>query len=300
MTDKENVYSLGLIGHPLEHSLSPRLHHAALAGMALEGKYRLYPIPPFPQGKPAMIELLDLVRSGKLHGLNVTIPHKQNVMGYLDEISPEARSIGAVNTVYYDGDGLWGDNTDAPGFLTDLAQLTGENLDKSGVQEALILGAGGSARAVTYALLGSGWRVRIAARRIGQAHELVKCFHPTDFKDWISAHDIDGSSLETIKTGTKLIVNATPVGMWPHVDDNPWPKGVSLPADAKVYDLVYNPPETDLMRTARAAGLSARNGLGMLVEQAALALERWTDMLVPRGPMWMSVNEFVNTEYQKG
>lgn len=298
----ESAFSLGLIGYPLEHSVSPRLHHAALATMGAAGEYRLYPIPPFPEGAPAMIRLLESMRLGEVHGLNVTIPHKQNVMGFLDEITPATRAIGAVNTVFLDGRRLCGENTDAPGFLADLAQLISGREAERTAGTALILGAGGSARAVVYALLQDGWQVMVAARRVVQAQELVGDIQDCDdislgpdVRDRISAHNLEHPTIEMIKSRSQLIVNTTPVGMWPHVEANPWPEDVTMPHAAMVYDLVYNPPETAFIHSARAAKLPARNGLGMLIEQAALALERWTGLPVPRTPMWESVPEYVIT-----
>src|SRR6266508_433141 len=146
---------LGLIGYPLGHSLSPKLHTAALRSCDLEGDYSLFPIPP--ADKQVLKDLLNRVRSDEIHGLNVTIPHKQSVIAYLDELTSTAKSIGAVNTIYLRQNKLIGDNTDASGFLSDLKRfLTAETLPPSGMirhgdMNALVLGAGGSARAVVYA-----------------------------------------------------------------------------------------------------------------------------------------------------
>ncbi len=165
---KPPPFALGLTGHPLGHSLSPQLHNAALAALGLEGAYRLYPVAPLPEGQAALAELVGRLRSGELHGLNVTIPHKQAVMPLLDRLSPAARAIGAANTLVLRGGELLGENTDAPGFLVDLHTRLGAHLPR-GSGRALVLGAGGSARAVVYALAGAGWQVRLAARRTTQA-----------------------------------------------------------------------------------------------------------------------------------
>ena len=175
------IYHLGLIGYSLEHSLSPKIHTAALKACGLQGKYSLFPIAP--EDKQGLKDLLNRVRPGELHGLNVTIPHKQNVIPLLDELTPTAKAIGAVNTIYLRRDKLIGDNTDAPGFLADLKKILadspspilGEGLavrEKS----AIVLGAGGSARAVVYALLIDGWQITIAARRLEQAQQLTDSF----------------------------------------------------------------------------------------------------------------------------
>jgi shikimate dehydrogenase len=305
-----SVYSLGLIGYPLQHSLSPRLHVAALERMGLPGEYRLYPIPPTPEGEKLLGETLGLVRSGQILGLNVTIPHKQAVLPYLDHLTAQARAIGAVNTIFCRSGLLTGDNTDAPGFISDLQRLlvrinrSSEIVNNSRQQRiALVLGAGGAARAIVYALWQAGWQVTVAARRPEQAVGLVTSLHqssadPTfDFSyptavpleisrlnRFISSHRNHTS--EIVIHESRLIVNATSAGMLPDVLSCPWPEELTLPEGWLVYDLVYKPSETVLMRRARAAGLPVMNGLGMLIEQAALALERWTGQPVPRQAMW--------------
>ena len=164
------MYHLGLIGYPLRHSLSPEIHIAALKACGLEGDYSLFPVSP--DDKQGLKSLLNRVRTGEITGLNVTIPHKQNVIPLLYELTPNAQAIGAVNTIYLRDNKLIGDNTDAPGFLTDLNKfLTTENTEKN--ISALVIGAGGSARAVVYALVNIGWNVTIAARRIEQGQELA-------------------------------------------------------------------------------------------------------------------------------
>jgi shikimate dehydrogenase len=306
------MLSFGLIGYPLEHSLSPRLHGAALKSMHLDGEYQLYPVPPPPGGASGLEELVEKLRRGQLRGLNVTIPHKQNVMAYLDDFSPAAAAIGAANTLYMQEGRLVGDNTDAPGFAADLTRIFDELAPTGFLKRdrfephALVLGAGGSARAVVYALLMEGWRVTIAARRLEQAGELVTGFQtfvnkgqqpfvkdqPSNLGLRITPVDLHPDSIHNLQSKITLVVNATPVGMWPQIDASPWPSGLPLPDGALVYDLVYNPAETALLKAAYSAGLVRANGLGMLVEQAALALELWTGRSVPRRPMWEIVPEF--------
>ena len=297
-------YSFGLIGYPLGHSLSPQIHVAALHALNLNGEYNLYPVRPLPDGWDELNALLAGVRVGKIHGLNVTIPHKQNIISLLDTLTPAAEAIGAVNTISLDDGKLVGDNTDALGFWMDL----NKNLDVQSFfnSEALVLGAGGSARAVIYALLSNGFHVTIAARRKKQAQELKEHFSETTeintqpvpklrqtvsetqplsggSKSSITRSSITVISLQrlinkpSIATPFSLIVNTTPVGMSPHTDASPWPQEIPYPDKAAFYDLVYNPRKTLLVSSALAAGHPAYSGLGMLVEQAALAFERWTD-----------------------
>jgi shikimate dehydrogenase len=276
------MYTLGLTGFPLSHSLSPKLHNAALTAAGLEGSYSLYPVDPaHPQ---ALVALLERVRSGEIHGLNVTIPHKQAVLPLLDKLSETAKAIGAVNTIYLKNGRLIGDNTDAAGFWDDASLLMVNRKSKienhqspiTNYRSALVLGAGGSARAVVFALKSHGWEVAVAARRIEQAQALV-----TEFGLQTA------QSLDSQTTGFDLLVNTTPLGMSPNIETCAWDWG--FPPRAFVYDLVYNPPETLLMKRARAAGLQASNGLGMLIEQAALAFELWTGHKADRTAMKMGL-----------
>jgi shikimate dehydrogenase len=277
---------LGLIGYPIDHSLSPKLHSAALQACNLDGDYSLFPIAP--NDIRSIGSLLDRVRTGELTGLNVTIPHKQNAIRFLDGLTLCAKAIGAVNTVYLKEGSLIGDNTDAQGFLSDLdtfrkewlTQIEGghENTGKS----ALIIGAGGSARAVAYALERSGWTVTIAARHIEQALGFAN--HHLQVIRYDSLH------LEDLLSTFQLIVNTTPVGMSPNTNSSIWIKDLPFPKDAALYDLIYNPRETLLFRQARNAGLQARTGMGMLVEQAALAFQIWTGHDIPRSIMFEAIN----------
>ncbi len=280
-----NTWHLGLIGHPLGHSLSPVLHQAALAEAGLVGDYALFPIPPLPEGQPALLETLQRMRQGELQGLNVTIPHKQSVLPLVDELTPSAKAIGAVNTLIHHSGRLIGHNTDAPGFLADVSQLP---LRKS--KTALLLGAGGAARAVVYALLSQGWKIFMTDLNPDQASSLYQHF---------ATQEVESANLTVIADTPQeihqassqviLIVNATPAGMHPLVNETPWPEGVALPSGACLYDLVYNPAETRLLQSAKAAGLPCRNGLGMLMEQAALSFESWTGFNPSRSRMWDEV-----------
>jgi shikimate dehydrogenase len=260
------MIKLGLIGYPVGHSLSPAIQNAALKACGLEGDYSLFPVAP--DDRQALVSLMAAVRSGELTGLNVTIPHKQNVIPLVDELTTTARAIGAVNVIYRRGDKLIGDNTDAPGFLADLKKFLATETRRPGELSALVLGAGGSARSVVYALWNDGWQVALAARRVEQAEELASHYKG------ICVLELNPDSFQP--ADVDLIVNTTPVGMTPNVEQSPLPKNSPLPKQTKVYDLVYNPRETKLVRDARAQGLQATTGLGMLIEQAALGFAMWT------------------------
>ena len=276
-------FTLGLIGWPLEHSLSPVIHTAALRSCELQGEYLPYPIPLLPEGAQALRAILDDFRAGRIDGLNVTIPHKQSVVPHLDHLTPVARAIGAVNTILRDGDELIGDNTDMEGFLRDLSSALSPR-----VGGALILGAGGAARAVVYGLCKTKWKVWVASRRLDQATELANsiselCISPVS----PISHEI--SEIKPIIPEIALIVNATPLGMAPNLDTSPWPLELPFPVDAMIYDLVYVPQETVLVRSAHGNGLRATTGLGMLIEQAALSFELWTGQQASKDAMRRAV-----------
>jgi shikimate dehydrogenase len=274
-----------LLGYPLGHSLSPRLHEAALAAAGLQGEYRRYPVPPIPQGERLLHKYMMAMRSGRLSGLNVTIPHKQSVLAMVDELTATAAAIQAVNTLFLHHDRLVGENTDAPGFLADLDSWLALT---PGL--ALVLGAGGSARAVVSALTGRGWQVRLAARRLAQADQLIQDLRlPPHTARAIGLVDLPS----ILPAAPSLVVNTTPLGMSPAVSESPWPTELPFPPGAAIYDLVYNPAETRLIQRARRLGLPARSGLGMLIEQAALAFERWTGQPASRPAMRQAVADYL-------
>ena len=285
------MIKLGLIGYPVSHSLSPKIQSAALKACDLEGEYSLFPIGP--DDMQALKDLLARVRSGEITGLNVTIPHKQNVIPFIDELTPTAKAIGAVNIIYMRANQLIGDNTDAPGFLVDLKRFLSLECDSllsprqalaPALQKvALVLGAGGSARSVIYALLNDGWHVTISARRIEQAQQLASQFEGV-YAITLNLQTFQPSNLQ-------LIVNTTPLGMTPNLDQSPLPENLSLSKHTRIYDLVYNPRETRLVRDARSQGLQATTGLGMLIEQAALGFELWTGIKPPKDILYTSVVE---------
>jgi shikimate dehydrogenase len=288
-------HRLGLIGYPLGHSLSPVMHRAALGASRLGGAYHLYPIPA--GDKAALTELVARLRTGEIGGLNVTIPHKQMMALLVDQLSPAAQAIGAVNTLIRRDGRVIGENTDAAGFLSELRQLfpPGQPDAVNQRRPALVLGAGGAARAVVYALSQAGWQVVVAARRLEGASELAAQLSTTR---QIPLQPIRLEATQLSRLGPlDLLVNATPLGMYPHVAASPWPDEIPLPESAVVYDLVYNPAETALLRRARLAGLQAVGGAGMLVEQAALSFELWTGRPALREIMRQELAAALATDY---
>jgi shikimate dehydrogenase len=284
-------FSLGLIGYPLAHSISPALHRAALQAAGLQGDYHLFEVPPLPEGEAALADLLGSLQRGELQGLNITIPHKQNLFSLLDDITPAAHKIGAVNVIFCQEGKSYGDNTDAAGFFGDLQRFLSRENRLTQPGQALVLGAGGSARAVVYALNAAGWTVTISARRIEQAQALADAIDPGQ----INAINLDTASLRSISK-VDLVVNTTPLGMHPHTTVSPWPEDIPLPQGAAVYDLVYNPSQTNLIQAARSSGLPASSGLRMLVEQAALSFERWTGRPASRQAMLQAAHSALITK----
>jgi len=268
--NKLTKFKFGLIGWPVGHSFSPALHAAALESCGLKGEYTLFPICPSSGENRALADVIQQVRQGSLHGINVTIPHKQSVIPLLDRLTLAAQEIGAVNTIYVKNGYLIGDNTDAQGFLLDLKN---KMLRQPVQKAALVLGAGGSSRAVTYTLSRAGWHVIVAARRLTQAQVLVNNLSSGQNFD-ITACCLSPDDLLGLQPA--LIVNTTPVGMSPNISNSPWAFDIPFPQDCFIYDLIYNPKETLLVQQAKSSGLEASGGLGMLVEQAALSFEIWT------------------------
>ena len=262
---------VGVIGWPVEHSVSPQMHNAALHALGLDWCYVPFAVRPerLPQAIAGM-------RALGLRGLNATVPHKQALLSLMDELTPEARAIGAVNTVLMREEGLLGHNTDAQGFLRALREAGFEPQGCS----ALVLGAGGVARAIVYALLSVGASLMLLNRTLARAEALAREFSAYG-KMLLEAGPLDASTLRRACSRADLIVNATTLGMWPQVETTPWPEEGTFPSDAFCYDVVYNPRETRWLCQARAAGCAAVDGLGMLVHQGAEALELWTGQSAP-------------------
>jgi shikimate dehydrogenase len=261
------IQLVGLIGWPVEHSVSPAMHNAAFQALGLPWHYGLLPT------DPAELETRLCTLEGQgYQGVNVTVPHKQAVMSHLDEISGAAKAIGAVNTIVVRDGRLFGHNTDGAGFLAALREAGFEPV----AQRAILLGAGGAARSVAYVLAEAGCHVTLYTRTTQRARNLAQELGEAGFELSMTPtlSQLDLASFD-------LLVNATSVGTWPQTDATPWPVAIPLPSHWTVYDLVYNPPETRLLTRARAAGATAIGGLAMLVHQGALAFELWTGQQPP-------------------
>jgi shikimate dehydrogenase len=274
---------VGLIGYPIEHSLSPAMHNSAFAALSLNWCYVPLPAPPERLG-----EAVAGLRALGLAGVNVTVPHKEAVVSYLDEVTPAAQAIGAVNTIVV-RKGLIGHNTDWQGFLTALSE---GGFDPQG-KRAVVLGAGGAARAVVHALARAGAQVTVLNRTLARAQALIQ-----DFSPLFPALPLTLQTLEEQTAGAHLLVNATPVGMWPQVDQSIWPEDLPFPGHLTVFDLVYNPRQTKLLRQAEAVGAKVIGGLGMLVHQGAAAFELWTGEKAPVEVMYEATNKILIGAHQ--
>ena len=257
----------GVIGWPIAHSLSPRLHGYWLRRHCIDGAYVPLAVRPEHLG-----EALSALAKIGFRGVNVTFPHKERALSLVDIATPAARNIGAVNTIVIDDDGqLLGSNTDAFGFIHHLRCQVPEwcSADRG---PAVILGAGGAARAIVYALVEEErvTEVRLINRDLGRAMKLAACLAgPIRPLSWT---DLSGALV-----GAKLLVNTTPLGMTgqPDLDINL----EQLPRDAVVYDIVYTPLETALMAAARARGHRVVGGLGMLMHQARPGFFAWFGLM---------------------
>jgi len=268
---------VGLIGWPVGHSLSPAMHNSAFAALSLNWRYAPLPVRPERLG-----EAVAGLRALGFVGTNVTVPHKEAVMSYLDEVTPEAQAIGAVNTIVVSEGKLIGHNTDWRGFLTALSE---GGFDPHG-KRAVVLGAGGAARAVVYALAQAGAQVAVLNRTLARAQALVQGFSPL-----FSSLPLTPQTVEMQTAETHLLVNTTPVGLWPEVDRSPWPEDLAFPGHLTVFDLVYNPRQTKLLRQVRSAGAKVIGGLGMLVHQGAAAFELWTGEKAPAETMYEAASK---------
>lgn len=274
---------VGVLGWPIAHSVSPPMHNAAFAAMGLDWCYVPLPTPP-----ERLAEAVRGLWALGFVGANVTVPHKQALLALVDDLTPAARAIGAVNTLVIKPQGILGHNTDAAGFLR---ALRGEGFDPQGC-EALLLGAGGAARSVAYALASVGARVTILNRSPERAEALAAALGQALPGAHLSAGPLERQAIAAL-TAVDLVVNATTLGMWPEVEACPWFQGVPFPARAFCYDLVYNPRETRLMRLAREAGARACDGLTMLVHQGAEAFALWTDKEPPTEIMFAACEQLL-------
>jgi shikimate dehydrogenase len=269
----------GLIGYPVAHSLSPRMQEAGFAALGIEARYELWKTP-----ASELEARVRSLRAPRMFGANVTIPHKEAVLPWLDEIDPQAERIGAVNTIVNRDGRLVGYNTDAPGFLRALQERGGPEFTLRG-RQTVVLGSGGAARGAAVALLDSQVGALTILGRTG-AHVGALVEH---LQRQSPGYNVRGVLLETFEARhilgeAEVVVNTTPVGLKPGDQTQLIDVGF-LPTETLVMDMIFNPPQTPLLQAAEEHGCLALNGLSMLLYQGTLALELWTGQNAPEEVM---------------
>lgn len=277
----------GIFGYPLGHSVSPAIQNCALDDYGLKSIYFAFECPPA-RFRYLMRHLKSLV----LDGFNVTVPYKEEVIGYLNRLSPEAKILGAVNTVKKQGKIWIGYNTDLYGFLKSLRETGFHAKNRC----AVILGAGGSARAVVYGLAKSGVRkIAIFNRTIGRAKHVVSQFKKKFPKVNWAIYPIDQRKLKEVLSNSDLLVNTTKVGLKPSdpllVSRSVFPNQKIL-----VYDLIYKPKQTKLLKLASSLGHKTMNGEAMLLHQGARAFELWTGKRAPIRDMKKALDHALHSD----
>jgi len=269
---------VGLIGFPLAHSLSPLIQGVAFAHHALPERYE-----PWETEASQLEERVRGLRAGDCLGANVTIPHKETVIPYLDELDALAEKTGAVNTIVNRQGRLHGHNTDVTGFARALAEA---GFSAQGGR-AVILGAGGAARAVGVALVEAGVaEITLSDVVPGRSEALAATLRSLGSAAAIRAFDPHDESFRETTTSCRLLVNCTPVGTRHSGSEEQLPLDAEMiPSGALVFDLVYNPPVTPLLAAARARGARVIGGLSMLVYQAAASFKLWTGLAAPEDLM---------------
>ena len=272
----------GIFGYPLAHSLSPSFQRAAFNHHDLDVRYLAWETPP-----ATLAAEVAKVRGADFIGANVTIPHKQNVLAALDEVDETAQAIGAVNTIIKRADKLVGRNTDAHGFMRALKEDGG--FEPAG-KRALLLGAGGAARAAAFALCKEGIASLTIANRTPVYAESLAAGLRGEVAH-IAAVGIDNDTLGAIALESDLIVNSTSVGMRHGNAEGQTPlAGGLIPHEAVVMDMVYNPQQTPFLAAARSAGATVIGGMPMLIYQGAAAFELWTGREAPIDAMFAAAN----------
>ncbi len=269
---------ISLLGYPLGHSLSPEIHNTALQHQGINLVYLCMEVHP-----NNLRTAIDGFRAARFVGSNVTIPHKQAVFNLVDELSDQARAVGAVNTIVSrlgkDGEvaSLYGDNTDIRGFL-DPMEDDASHLDGA---EMVVLGAGGAARAVVYALLTryQPQSLSIVARNTVKADHLANDLAKYDSQGGLKVCLFGDAGLDV--RNSRLVVNATPLGMHGDLTATPWKNAGDFGSHQLVYDLIYNPQTTRFLKDAQQCGAKTLGGLEMLIRQAAASYQQWTGQNMP-------------------
>lgn len=281
-----NTQLCAVIGNPVRHSLSPQIHNAAFGAVGLNYVYLAFQVEDLAGG------LAGLRALEGFRGLSVTIPHKQEIIALLDEVDPIARRIGSVNTVVNEQGRLLGLSTDGPGTL----RAFGDAGVSLAGRRVLFLGTGGAVRAVAFAMaeLSNVAEITLLGRTAGNVRQLAEDLRTAESGCIIHEGGL-GEGLPEAVARHDVIVNGTPMGMYPEYIDRTLVTSAMLSREQVVFDMVYRPLETRLLREARQAGATVITGLDMLVNQAALQFERWTGVSAPRQCMWDAAMKVLNS-----
>lgn len=267
---------LGVIGDPIAHSKSPVMHQAAMSALGIRGAYV-----PMRVAREQVGTAIAGIKALGFRGINVTIPHKLEVIPYLDQLDETALRIGAVNTIVNDQGFLTGYNTDGIGYVRSLKE---EALADLKGKKIMVLGAGGAARGIVYALtLESPDRIYVANRTADKSQALA-----AEWSDLADIRGIEMAALPDLMKDIDVLINTTSVGMHPHVSETPVDTGL-IPEGIVVSDLIYNPLTTMLLESSQKRGCTIHGGLGMFVNQGAYALEYWTGLPAPVAAMRSAV-----------
>ncbi len=283
-----HTFKVGLVSWPVGHSLSPVMHNAAFTELGLDWIYLPLPVEPshLEEGVRGLVAL-------NFTGFNVSVPHKTNMVKFLDEKSEAVTQMRAVNTVKIADSRLIGSNTDPEGFIRALRE---GGMEPEG-KRVVIMGAGGAARAALYGLSTlQGTSVVVIDVVEQQALSIVRDMGATFPPHALSYRIASDESFVAIRENVDLLVNASPIGMNPHTDASAWPDSIDLPEKAVCFDMVYNPLNTKFLDRASRAGLKTISGLGMLVNQGAVSFETWTGEKAPRDLMYAVCLKTLNNE----
>ena len=273
----------GIFGDPVEHTISPVMHNAAFHKLGLDYMYV-----PFRVREEDLGPAVQGLRAMQIRGINITIPHKVSVMPFLDELDTLAEYIGAVNTIVNTDGWLKGYNTDAPGFLRALLEKGGSPEGKN----IVILGAGGAARGIAFILADKGTHLTIINRHPGPAQDLAGRLSSL-FRREVKALELNRKNLKIALDQAEILVNTTSLGMYPGTDETPVPSALLKPG-LMVFDIVYNPHRTRLLKEAEERGALTIGGVEMLVWQGVVAFELWTGHKAPVKTMRKAVKRALN------
>ena len=282
-----NTKIIGLLGHPIKHSYSPFVQNVAFEFGKLDYIYLAFDVP-----SANLKSALNGVLALGMKGLNVTLPHKEKIIQYLDELSEEAGTIGAVNTIVNDQGKLIGYNTDVAGIIETLTpfkkQITGSTVT--------VLGAGGGARAAIYALIRhfKPEKINLINRTVQRADSIQNYFSTKMRYDGFKTMDLFPPDIVESLRSSSLIINATTIGMFPEMDDTITDLKESFNSSQIVFDLVYNPTKTKFLKLAEAQGATTLGGLKMLVSQAAKSFELWTGVNMPVDKISKSLELYIS------